>query len=148
MIFLVQKLIRQLRSETEEVLSVSSSHCLYSELLLSFLSLSLSSSSPGLYIFSVLFFPTPSLQPPFLQPLQLPEVQTVFSLFLFLSPSLSQPGLLRYLRYFIFNRFLLFCLSACHCLCLFQPPPVGESLSLFSVLTNHCPRRHFFKYLA
>lgn len=104
-----------------------------------FFSLSLSSSSPGLYIFSVLFFPSLSLQPPFLQPLQLPEVQTVFSFFLFLSASLSQPELLRYLRYFIFNRFLLFCLSACHCLCLFQPPPMGESLSLFSVLTNHCP---------
>lgn len=142
-IFLVYKLIKQLRSETEEVLNVSSSHCLYSKLFLSFLSLFLCSSSPGLYIFSLLFFPSLRLQPPFLQPLQLPEVQTVFSLFLFLSPSLSQPGFLRSLRYFIFNCFLLFCWSACHCLCLFQPPPMGESFS-FLWLNQSLPTKAFF----
>lgn len=90
------------------------------------------------------FFASLSLHPPFLQPLQLPAVLIVFLLFLFLSPSLSQPGLFRYLRFFIFKCFFLFCLSACHCLCLPQPPPVGEFLSLFSVLTNHCPWRLFF----
>lgn len=68
----------------------------------------------------------------------------LFLLFLFLAASLSQPGLSRYPWIFIFNCFLLFCLSAHHCLCLFQPPPVGKSLSLFSVLTNHCPWNHFF----
>lgn len=40
------------------------------------------------------------------------------------------------------------CLSACHCLCWPQPPPLGESLSLFSVLTNHCPWRHFSFFLS
>lgn len=49
--------------------------------------------------------------------------------------------------FFIFNHFLLYCLSACHCLCLTQPPllpAMGKSLFLFSVLTNSCPWNFFF----
>lgn len=102
--------------------------------------------SPLLFIFSLCssFPPEPLPPPPFLQPLQLLAGLIVFLLFLFLSPPLSQPRLFKYSSFFFFQRlppFLFICLSPS---LLASPPPVGKSLSLFSVLTNHCSWTHFF----
>ena len=134
MILLVQKLMKQLRSE-----AIRGSWCLSIAWFLIF-SFFLFQFPPLLF---TSFFASLSLHPPSLQPLQLPAVLMVFLLFLFLSPSLSQPGLFRYLKFFICKFFLLFCLSACHCLCLPQPPPMGEFLSLLC-LNQSLPMETFF----
>lgn len=146
MSLLAQKLMKQLRSETQEVLSVSNSNFLYSltDRFLSFFNFSLCSFPPLYCSFSLCCFFPLWVSTPHCSSLANYQQCRLFLLFLFLAASLSQPGLSRYPWIFIFNCFLLFCLSAHHCLCLFQPPPVGKSLSLFSVLTNHCPWNHFF----
>lgn len=140
--------MKQWRSETQEVLSVSNSHFLYSVTgFLVFQPFPIFIFFSLLYIFSLWsFFPLCVSNSPFLQPLQLLAVQTVFLLFPFLSPSLSQPGLFRYLRFFIFNHFLLYCLSACHCLaCLsLLPSPCGQIIISFLCLNQSLTMEFFF----
>lgn len=138
-------------NETKEQWDPRGSSCFefpfYSVWLVSqFFILFLCSFSPLLYIFSLLFSPT-ELHPPSLQPLQLLTVPTVFFLFLFSSPSLSQPGLFRYSRFFIFNHFLptVYHLPVTVFAC--SASSSSEPLSLFCVLVKHCPWRHFFFYL-
>lgn len=135
-------------NETKEQWDPRGSSCFefpfYSVWLVSqFFILFLCSFSPLLYIFSLLFSPT-ELHPPSLQPLQLLTVPTVFFLFLFSSPSLSQPGLFRYSRFFIFNHFLptVYHLPVTVFAC--SASSSSKPLSLFCVLVKHCPWRHFF----
>lgn len=141
----LEKLIKQLRSETQEVLSVSDSHFLYS--LTDFSVFKTSSYVPfpldcPFSLFALLFPSEPPSPIPSASPVT-SSADCISLLTLFISLAVLARAF-RYSRFFIFNYCLLFCLSACHCLCLPQPHPVGESLSLFSVLTNHCPWSHLF----
>lgn len=142
MILLVQKLMKQLKSETPR----GSRHTKFPFSILWFLSFSTFSCvqfPPLLFAsFFVLlsFSEPPSPIPPASPITSSADCIPPLSLFIFLIVSARA---FQVPEIFIFNCFLLFCLSACHCLCLLQPPPVGEFLSLFSVLTNHCPWRHF-----
>lgn len=126
-------------SETQEVLSVS-----HSKFLFSLTGFSVFSTLPCVPFFPLLCIvslrsscPLWVSTPPFIQPL-------ITSSFAFIAFTVSARAF-QAPWVFIFNRFLLYCLSANYH-CLPQPFLVGESLSLFSVLPNHHPwRRSFFK---
>lgn len=87
-----------------------------------------------IHFFPLFFFPSLCLQLP------IPPASPITSssdciptLSLFISFTVSARGFQVPEDFFIFNHFLLYCLSACHCLCLTQPPllpAMGKSLFL------------------